>query len=377
MASTSRRWQGVERIRNGYHLWALALLLCPLSYVCLLLLHYFAGTGMLATVLVMLFVLTFAVSTRDGRTEAKIWQGALMAVAAGFVVGSVAHSFEGVDLASSFLAGMGAAVPLGFFYLFYTWITAELAGVQIETGDLTGPPRHLHAPSQAALGFLWFLSLLLYGLGAAWSHGDSRTPDPTWWVVVQLLLTLGLMLLERLGFFERSAQEGNLSLAYRAHRTWVAGALLLLLVAITVAGLGPRRSAPSQPGRVAGNRMRDDEHRRRRRSRWSRRCDRRRGPSPPRRPPPAPPPRRKRLCCCFSCWRCWPCWSCGPFPAVVPPAGCWPWRAFSLPDSCVCGGVSWPSCAVWHKTSANAEGLRRLCRPGWATRFLTSSSTRT
>ncbi len=76
-------------------------------------------------------------------------------------------------------------------------------------------------------------------------------------MVVQLLLTLGLMLLERLGFFERSAQEGNLSLAYRAHRTWVTGALLLLLVAGATAGLGPRRAAPPEPGRVTGNRMND------------------------------------------------------------------------------------------------------------------------
>lgn len=255
MGSTSERQVGAERLRAGYHVWALAVLLCPLSYVSLVLLGYWPATGLIATILVTLFVLTFALTTRDGRTEAKIWQGALLAVAAGSVVGSLARSYEGADPVSATFAGLAAGGQLALFCIFYTWITAELAGVEMEAGDISPTPRRAVKSSRAALGLLLFLSFLLYGLGAAWSRGEARAPNPALWMAVQLVLTLGVMVLERLGFFERSAREGNLAFTASAHRTWIAGAVVVALVASALAVMGPRREptpkGESRPGNIS------------------------------------------------------------------------------------------------------------------------------
>jgi hypothetical protein len=243
--SISEHNHGADRVRLARDLGTIALVLCPVSYLATTVIRFAPLPGYLGAAMVAAFLVALALSPRGYRQRLSVLPMAGVLLAAGAITATVAPFANGLDAWAGALVGLAVMAQLGLVWLFFPWVACDLAGRECEPSPgLQLIPQHaVTLFTRTSLAFLLLVSLIGMGMGAVWCRGETRVPHPGGWALALALLTLGAMLLERLGSFERSAREGNLSLAPRAHLRWAAIALGLLLVVGVMAALGPSHAA--------------------------------------------------------------------------------------------------------------------------------------
>ena len=243
MVSTSELKSAADPLRAWRSVCALGLVLCPVSYLSLVVLRFAPLPGALAAVGIALFLAVVAASAQGYRRRVSGWEAAMALAGAGAAVGGVSYTVGGVGQAGAAFVSIVTALQMASVWIFLPWLTCDLAGTEYEPRASAAPKHRAPASPRSSLSFVIFTSFVLFGLGALWSRGELWAPSPTPWLGALTLLALGAMLLERLSFFTRSAREGNLSLPHRALQRWVSAALLTFLLAGLFSGLGPFRPA--------------------------------------------------------------------------------------------------------------------------------------
>ncbi len=245
MGSTSNA-RTRTRIRVELWSWAAWLVLCIISYPALVIVYTAPRAGLVGCICVGGFLILVAGLGYAQRRELESWQvAALTATGVGAAVWLAAYSADGAALATAALCAATTAATIIFIWHFLPWIVQDA-----DATELAFRPRSQRwkRPSQVrgALGLALLLSFVTLGLGAAWARGERGVPHPTGWLLLVMLLALGLMFVERLSFFERSAREGNLVLPRGSQARWLAAALVVLVFGVLVAAVTPWKPFPEQ-----------------------------------------------------------------------------------------------------------------------------------
>ena len=250
MASTSDSQPARHRLRIELWSWAAWLVLAIVSYPAVLLIWIAPRAGLLAGLLAGILVAYAASLGFAGRRELDRWLlPSLLSLAAAMAVAAVALLADGVHAGTAALSGLILGAETVFIWHFLPWLVRDAdrpespssVSVQLLARRVRGP-----APLRAALGLVLLLALLSLGLGAAWSRGEVRVPNPTAWIVALGIFTLAFMFVERLAFFERSAREGNLIMAHGSYRHWLATALVSLALIGALTAVIPTKQAREQ-----------------------------------------------------------------------------------------------------------------------------------
>jgi hypothetical protein len=212
--------------------------------------------GLLAGLAAALMVVYTASAGYGGLRELDRWlEPAGVALGAAAATTMVAFHADGVELGTALLCGVMTGGELTFVWHFLPWLVRDAdASAPTSVGSQRAVRGAHPAAVRAALGLVLMLALLMLGLGAVWSRGERQVPAPSLWIVGLAVLTLAVMFVERLAFFERSAREGNLVLPRGSYATWLAAALLTLALAGVLAVAAPwRPSAAQEAARRVGS----------------------------------------------------------------------------------------------------------------------------
>jgi len=246
-----------RRVHAELWSWSAWLVLCIISYPAVLLLLLAPRAGAVAGLAAGSVLIAATALGQTGRWPLEAWpRAAGAALGVGSAVAAVARLGDGAGMAAAALCGGAAGCQLAFVWHFVPWMVQEAQAGESQGGEGLQPlsrGRRRPAPARVALASALLLGLLTLGLGATWAPGETWAPDPTLWVVALALLALGLMFVERMGFLERSAREGNLSMPKGSFRKWIlAGALLLGLAAAAAALLPALHAREQVEGRRVG-----------------------------------------------------------------------------------------------------------------------------
>jgi len=239
-----------QRFQVDIWSWSTWLVLVVVSYPAVLVILTAPRAGLLgalgaAAVLLMAAGLGYA-----GRREPAPWLwSSASSLALGALVAAVALSVDRTTQGAAVLCGLAVAGEMTFIWHFLPWIAGDAdppaarreAGLQLLR---TSSPA---VGVRAALALALLLAFLVLGLGAAWARGSQTVPVPTGWLIALAVLSFGLMFVERMSFFERSAREGNLVMPAGSHRRWIAAGLLFLLASAAIAAAVPLRPSPESP----------------------------------------------------------------------------------------------------------------------------------
>jgi len=260
VASTSKNQPAGRGFRIELWSWATWLVLCVISYPAVVVVWTAPRAGLLAGLAVGTVLLFAASLGYAGRRELEAWLWpAVLSLASGAAVVAVAFVGDGTSLGSAVLCGFAVAGEMMFIWHFLPWIVRD-ADAGPARGEATLQLLRTGARTavriRAALALVLLLAFLGLGLGAAWSRGERDIPAPTGWLIALALVTFGLMFVERMSFFERSAREGNLLLPAGSYRKWIGAGLVFVLFAALVAAILPRQPSPREteagrPGRAA------------------------------------------------------------------------------------------------------------------------------
>jgi len=253
VGSTSEPRPAVGSANLWRTLWIMGLLLCPVSYLSLVVIRFSPLSGSLAAMCVALFLLSL-VSSRQGRRR-RLSGGAvaLVLLAGGAVAGACAYYLNGGGQATALVVSVATALQITFIWIFLPWLHCDLTGAEYELRGGAVPEHRLPISTRSSLSFVMFTCFVLFGLGALWSRGELWVPSPTPWLAALAVFVLGAMLMERLHSLARSAREGNLIMPQQAHRQWVSAAIVLLVLASLAATLGPYRGATPVPTARTGS----------------------------------------------------------------------------------------------------------------------------
>ena len=236
------------RVRIERWSWASWLVLCIISYPAVAAARVAPWAGLIGGLSAGAFLVATAGLGYAGHRALERWPRAvLIALAAAAAVGLAAIVASEADWAIALLLAAAAWAEIVFTWYFLPAIVreAETSGARSRSRLQLLPAAGRGAEGAApALGLALLLGLLLLGLGSVWRRGEAWAPDPTPWLVLLILLALGLMFVERMTFFERSAREGNLIVPLGAFRRWVSAGLLLLAAAALLALAAPWKSGP-------------------------------------------------------------------------------------------------------------------------------------
>jgi len=241
VASASDSQPARHRLRIELWSWSAWLVLAIVSYPAVLLIWIAPRAGLLAGLLAGILVAYAASLGFSGRRELDRWfLPSVLSLTAALVVAAVALLADGVHAGTAALSGLILGAETVFIWHFLPWLVRDADRPEIPSSvsvQLLARRVRAPAPVRAALGLVLLLALLSLGLGAVWSRGDVKVPNPTAWIVALGIFTLAFMFVERLAFFERSAREGNLIMAHGSYRHWLATALisLVLIGALTAA----------------------------------------------------------------------------------------------------------------------------------------------
>lgn len=254
MASASKNQPRGERFRVELWSWATWLVLCVISYPAVVVVWTAPRAGLLGAVAVGAVLLFSASLMYAGRRELEGWLWpALSSLISGTAVAALAFVADTTGLSTAVLCGLAVAGEIIFIWQFLPWIVHE-AHPTPARGEMTLQLLRTGARTvvrvRPVLALVLLLAFLSLGLGAAWSRAEKDVPAPTGWLFVLALITFGLMFVERMGFFERSAREGNLILPAGSYRKWIGAGLVFLLLAAVAAAVVPR--APSSERAAAG-----------------------------------------------------------------------------------------------------------------------------
>ncbi len=260
MASTSKQEAAGGRFRVERWSWTTWLVLCVVSYPAVVVVWTAPRAGLAGGLAVGIILLSAAGLGYSGRREPEgwLWPG-LSSLSSGAIVLALAFAADRTSLGTALLCGLAVAGEILFIWHFLPWIARDAdpsparGGAALQLFRTGKRPAVRVRPALALLLLLAFLSL---GLGAAWSRGERDIPAPTGWLFALALLTFGLLFVERISFFERSAREGNLLLPAGCYRKWIGAGLAFLFFAAAVAAIIPRQPSPKEtgagrPGRAA------------------------------------------------------------------------------------------------------------------------------
>ncbi len=247
MASASDSQPARHRLRIELWSWSAWLILAIISYPAVLLIWIAPRAGLLAGLLVGLLVAYAASLGYSGRRELDRWLlPSLLSLAAACLVAATALFADRANAATAALGGLILGAETAFVWHFLPWLVRDADSPEVPSSvrlGLLGRRAEGRAPARPALGLVLLLALLSLGLGAVWSRGEVKVPNPTAWIVLVGLFTLAFMFVERLAFFERSAREGNLLLAAGSYRKWLAAALVSLALVGALAAVVPVKHA--------------------------------------------------------------------------------------------------------------------------------------
>ncbi len=211
MPSASEQHPTRHRLRIELWSWSAWLVLAIISYPVVLLIWVTPRAGLLAGLLAGLAVVYTATLGYSGRRGLDRWLlPTIISLAAATLVGLVAAVADRGSASLVSLAVLVLAAELTFIWHFLPWLAHDAEQVDVPhalslhsraSGTLS------RSPVRPALTLVLLLGLLVLGVGAAWSRGEARVPPPTAWIVVIAVLTLALMFVERLAFFERSSRH--------------------------------------------------------------------------------------------------------------------------------------------------------------------------
>jgi hypothetical protein len=236
-------------------LWLLASLpvLCVASYPGAVLVSFVFWAGAVALFCLAAYSMVLVRPQRAGGPEVSAGHHpALPALLGSAAVIFVAVVADRAGFWTALLCGLITGADTLLLWLFLPWVAADAQASQLSPA--AADPFSRQAPRallpRGGLGFLLLLGLLLLGLGGVWAWGEQRVPGPLPWLFALMISSLLVQLRERLVFLARSARDGNLVLADRAHQTWVAVACALIAVAAAMAALLPWRPSPPHPSQT-------------------------------------------------------------------------------------------------------------------------------
>jgi len=236
------------------------LVLAIISYPTVALIYLAPRSGVIAGLMVGFLIAYAASRGYAGKRDLEQWLlHALLSGAGACVIAGIALLADGAAAKTAALCGLVFLAEAVFVWHFLPWLVRDADSVEAPSSisvPLPGRRRPDQAPVRASLGLALLLAFLVLGLGAVWSRGEVKAPNPTAWIVVLGGLALTLMFVERLGFLERSAREGNLLMVAGSYRKWLAAALVLLLALGGLAAISPvkharERESESRPGAVS------------------------------------------------------------------------------------------------------------------------------
>ena len=256
MFSASDLERRAARSREG-RLWAAALVVCPLSYLAVALVRYSPAPGLLSACFVSAALIEVTVESRprDRLRSVQAWAAGLGAAAA-VIAAALWWGTLAVDVAALF--ALALLSQIGAAWALLPWLARDLTGGEAERSSSSLSSSGLgEEGARAALAFLLFLSLLVFGAGALWSRGEQWAPSPTGWALSLVAVTCGAMLREQLGSLERSARHGNLAVSEHTYRWWLVTAVGALVLAALLAAVLPWRTSRPQPATRTGTRTRE------------------------------------------------------------------------------------------------------------------------
>ncbi len=256
----SRRRPSDQRLHIEIWSWATWLVLCVVSYPAVVLLWIAPRAGLAAAIAVGSLLVYAASTGQAGRRDLEQWHvPLLLGLASASAAAALGITVDGIAGSTALFCACVAAAQVAFVWHFLPWLVRDAEATTVATGARARPlGARAAGPIQvrAALALLLILAFLAFGLGAAWARGTRQIPGPTLWVAAVVFLGLALMFVERIGFIERSAREGNLVMPARCHRRWIAAALATLALAAALAAAAPWKPRPERPDQARpGDRM--------------------------------------------------------------------------------------------------------------------------
>ena len=262
MSSISDRSAADARLRAELWSWSAWLVLCIISYPAMMVLAVSPWAGLVGFAIAAPFLILIAGAGYTGRRTLARWQlPAAAAFAAAALVSATAYGVDGRTAVTAGLCSLTVAMEIIFTWHFLPWIVHDAVAAE----SLPPSTRQRRAPGRrrpgevrsalgrrrpgevrSALGFALLLGLLVLAFGAAWARGERAIPAPTGWLIALFLLTFGLMFVERMSFFQRSARYGNLVICRHSYARWLAAGLLVFAISAGVAAVAPTRARPEQ-----------------------------------------------------------------------------------------------------------------------------------
>lgn len=247
MASASDAIRPRARMRLELWSWTSWLLLGIISYPAVVLARLSPWAGLVGGALAGGFLVARAGLGYYSRRDLDYWSRALL-IAAG-AAGLAGLAAATIDQGEA--AAIGLVVGLTFSEMVFAWYFLPAIVRDAEAAEQSAD-RHFQllpwvgrggALVRPSLGLALLLGFLALGVGAIWQRAETWAPHPGPWFVGVALLALGLMFVERMGSFERSAREGNLEMPAGSFGRWIAAAAAMLLIASLLGAVGPRRTA--------------------------------------------------------------------------------------------------------------------------------------
>jgi hypothetical protein len=247
VASASDSQPARHRLRIEMWSWSAWLVLAIISYPAVVLIYLAPRSGLLAGLIVGLLIAYAASLGYAARHDLERWLvPTLMSLVGACAVAAISLLADRAPVSTAALCGLVFLAETVFVWHFLPWLVRDADSVDPPSSisvPLPGRRRSDQAPVRASLGLVLLLAFLVLGLGAVWSRGEAKVPNPTVWIIVLGAFTLSLMFVERLGFLERSAREGNLLMVAGSYRKWLAAALIFLIVLGGMAAIAPVRHA--------------------------------------------------------------------------------------------------------------------------------------
>ena len=257
MPSESSAARTRYRMKAELWSWTAWLVLAIISYPAVATARLSPWAGLTGGVATGAFLIARAGMGYAGRRDLDPWlRAALAAAIAATAASAMALAVDGSIPLVAMIAAITVAGQVLFTWYFLPAIVRDAETPEPSSGrhfqllPWAGRGSSLIRPS---LGMALLLGFLMLGAGAVWGRAEQWAPNPAPWFVAVALLSFGLMFVERLSFFERSAREGNLLMPVGSFSRWIGAAVLLLLVAGLLALIGPRRTAEDvKRARTAG-----------------------------------------------------------------------------------------------------------------------------
>jgi len=238
--------------------WTAWLILCIISYPVVLTARLAPWAGLVGGAGAGTFLIARAGLGYAGRRDLDAWPRAVViAVVLSTASGITAVLVDSGIPAVAVISMVAVLAEIMFAWYFLPAIARDAEAPEpsarrhFQLLPWTGRGSSLTRPS---LGLALLLGFLMLGAGAIWQRAEQWAPNPAPWFASVAVLSVALMLVERLSFFERSSREGNLVMPAGSFSQWIAAALVVLLLAGGIALIGPRRTTEQvERARLAGS----------------------------------------------------------------------------------------------------------------------------